>query len=161
MATTPDIEIVVTEAKRVIELSGTTMFEIRLTNHVAKAVTNLQLTARLSRNLEFDSVTGMPQSVSPAITESKHIVKFSQIEKLEPGKVMVFGIHVKAVGETPRLATCEVSVVHDELHDPIADMAAVKVIAGPPGTPFGRENHQVSRRRAPMDRDGFSTPVHR
>ena len=133
-ATTPDIEIVVTEAKRVIELSGTTHFEIRLANHGAKTVTNLKLTAWLSPNLEFDSVTGMPESASTAITESKHILKFSRIETLEPGKVMVFGIHVKAVGETPRLATCEVSVVDDDMRDPIADMAGVKVMARPPAS---------------------------
>jgi Domain of unknown function DUF11 len=134
LATAPDVDIVVTEAKRVIELSGTAMFEIRLANHGAKAATNLQLTARLSHNLEFLSVAGKPESVSIAVTESKQIFKFSPIEKLEPGTVMVFVVRVKAVGETPKLAMCEVSVVHDDLRDPIADMAGVKVMAGPPAS---------------------------
>ena len=58
----------------------------------------------------------------------------AKIEKLEAGKVMVFGVNVKAVVQTPRLATCEVSVVHDELRDPIADIAGVKVMAGPPAS---------------------------
>ena len=51
------------------------------------------------------------------INQSKHALSFSRIEKLEPGKVMVFGFYVKAVGETPKLATCKAVVSHDDRPD--------------------------------------------
>jgi RNA polymerase sigma factor (sigma-70 family) len=128
VANAPDVDVVVSESKRVIGVSGTTMFEIGLANHGTKAATNLMLAAELSRNLEFQAVAGTPKGVDVAVSQSKDALKFSQIDKLEPGKVMVFGFYVKAVGATPRLATCKAVVTHDDLPDTIEDVAGVKVM---------------------------------
>jgi RNA polymerase sigma factor (sigma-70 family) len=127
VAAIPDVDVLVSESKRVIGVSETTLFEIRLANYGNKPATNLQLAANLSSNLEVVSVAGMQNDLNVLTDESKHALRFSQINKLEPGTVMVFGFHVKAVGETPKLATCEVVVTYDQLSGTIGDMAGVKV----------------------------------
>ncbi len=127
VAGTPDVDILVSESKRVIGVSDTTLFEIRLANYGNKPATNLQLTANLSSNLELVSAAGMQNDVNVSTDQSKHMLRFSQIAKMEPGTVMVFGFRVKATGETPRLATCKAIVSHDDLPDGTEDMAGVKV----------------------------------
>ena len=127
VASKPDVDILVSESKRVIGVSDTTQFEIRLRNYGNKSATNLQLSANLSSNLEVVSVAGMQNDVTVSTDQTKHMLKFSQIAKMEPGTVMVFGFRVKATGETPRLATCRVIVSHDDLPDGTEDMAGVKV----------------------------------
>ena len=54
---------------------------------------------------------------------------FQGIDKLGPNKEMVLGILVKVKGPEPKLATCRVSVIHDDLPDgnKFEDMAGVKV----------------------------------
>ena len=59
--------------------------------------------------------------------EKDNVVKFVEIEKLGPGKEMVLGVQVQVTGEDPKLATCRVSVTHDDLTDKFEDMAGVKV----------------------------------
>ncbi len=127
VASKPDIDILVSESKRVIGVSDTTMFEIRLANYGNKPATNLQLTANLSPNLEVVSAAAMQNDVNVLTDQSKRMLKFSQIAKMEPGTVMVFGFRVKATGEAPRLATCKAIVSHDDLPDGTEDMAGVKV----------------------------------
>ena len=60
----------------------------------------------------------------------KHQVMFEQINKLGPGKEMLLGILVKVVGEQPKLATCKVVIMHDDLTDKFEDMAGVKITSG-------------------------------
>ena len=64
------------------------------------------------------------------VAENKHAVSFDQISKLGPGKEMTFGIVVKVVGETPKLATCKVVLTHEDLSDHFEDMAGVKITNG-------------------------------
>ena len=54
-------------------------------------------------------------------------MKFVQIDKLGPNKEMILGVLVHVTGEDPKLATCRVSVIHDDLTDKFEDMAGVKV----------------------------------
>ena len=61
---------------------------------------------------------------------AKNEAKFEQISKLGPGKEMFLWIAVKVVGESPRLATCRVSVLHDDQTEKFEDMAGVKVTNG-------------------------------
>ncbi len=126
----PDVDLVVSESKRVLDMGGTTTFQIRLRNYGTKDATNIQVTATLSPNLEVQDAGGGSKDVKVAVTEKKDAVKFDQINKLGPGKEMVLGILVKVVGEQPKLATCKVVIAHDDLTDTFEDMAGVKVTSG-------------------------------
>ena len=121
----PDVDLVVSESKRVVDVGGTTTFQIRLRNYGTKEATNLQVTATLSPNLEVQKAGGGPKEVTPAIKAD--LVKFDQIPKLGPGKEMILWVTVKVVGPQPKLATCKVVIAHDDLSDTYEDMAGVKV----------------------------------
>ena len=54
-------------------------------------------------------------------------MKFPIIERLGPGKEMVLGIKVKVTKPQPKIGTCRVYLLHDELSEPLEDMAGVKV----------------------------------
>ena len=106
----PDVDLVVSESKRVLDVGGTTMFQIRLRNYGTKEATNLQVNATLSDNLEVQEAqeAGRRTSESPDRRETSTRCLFDQISKLGPGKEMILGILVKVVGDTPKLATCKV-----------------------------------------------------
>ncbi len=123
----PDVDLVVSEAKRVLDDGGTTTFQIRLRNYGTKEATNLLVTAKLSKNLKVESAGGGSKDVKVAVQPQDNEVKFDEITKLGPGKEMVLGILVRVVGEDPKLATCKVSVRHDDLTDNFEDMAGVTV----------------------------------
>ena len=123
----PDVDVLVSEAKRVVDLYGTTTFQIRLRNYGTKEATNLQVTATLSPNLEVQAAGGGSKDVSVQTTDKKDGVKFSQIPKLGPGKEMILWTTVKVIGVQPKLATCKVVIMHDDLTDTFEDMAGVKV----------------------------------
>ena len=123
----PDVDVVVSESKRVLDVGGETTFQIRLRNYGTKDATNLQITANLSKNLKFVKAGGGTPDVQVAHSEAENAVKFVQIEKLGPGKELVLGVQVRVTGEDPKLATCRVCVTHDDLTDKFEDMAGVKV----------------------------------
>jgi uncharacterized repeat protein (TIGR01451 family) len=123
----PDVDLVVSESKRVLDLNGTTTFYIRLRNYGTKDATNLQVTANLSENLEVIKAGGGNSDIKVGMSENKHAVKFDQIAKLPQNKEMILGVLAKVTGEEPRLATCRVFVTHDDLTEKFEDMAAVKV----------------------------------
>ena len=126
----PDVDLVVSESKRVLDVGGTTKFLVRLRNYGTKAATNIQVNATLSDNLEVQDAGGGSKDVAVAVNDKKTAVKFDQIATLGPGKEMLLGILVKVVGEEPKLATCRVTVVHDDLTEKFEDMAGVKVTTG-------------------------------
>jgi uncharacterized repeat protein (TIGR01451 family) len=123
----PDVDLVVSEAKRVLDVGGTTTFQIRLRNYGTKEATNLQISAELSKNLQVEQAGGGPKDVRVAMSPEKDKVKFEEITKLGPGKEIVLGILVRVVADQPRLATCRVFVTHDDLTERFEDMAGVKV----------------------------------
>jgi uncharacterized repeat protein (TIGR01451 family) len=123
----PDVDLVVSESKRVVDVGGTTIFQIRLRNYGTKDATHLQVTATLSKNLKFEKAGGGSQDLQVAYSKDENAVKFIEIDKLGPGKEMILGIVVSVQGPEPRLATCKVSVTHDDLTDKFEDMAGVKV----------------------------------
>ena len=49
-----DVDLVVSESKRVVDVGGQTTFHIRLRNYGTKEATHLLVTANLSPNLEFE-----------------------------------------------------------------------------------------------------------
>jgi uncharacterized repeat protein (TIGR01451 family) len=123
----PDVDLVVSEAKRVLDVGGTTTFQIRLRNYGTKEATNLQVTANLSKNLKVEKAGGGPKDVKVAMTTEQDAVKFDEIAKLGPGKEMTLSVLVRVVAEDPKLATCRVVLTHDDMSDRFEDMAAVKV----------------------------------
>jgi uncharacterized repeat protein (TIGR01451 family) len=127
---TPDVDLVVSESKRVLDVGGSTRFLIRLRNYGTKEATNLLVSATLSDNLEVQQAGGGSGDVKMEYAENKHAVSFSQINKLGPGKEMTFGIVAKVTGEAPKLATCKVVLTHDDLPDHFEDMAGVKITNG-------------------------------
>ena len=54
----PDVDLVVSESKRVLDVGGTTTFQIRLRNYGTKDATNLLVTANFSKNLKFANKAG-------------------------------------------------------------------------------------------------------
>ncbi len=122
-----DVDLVVSESKRVLDLGGTTLFQIRLRNYGTKEATNLEVIANLASNLKFEKAGGGSKDVTVEFSQQANAVKFSKIEKLGPGKELLLGVQVSVAGETPKLATCRVSLTHDDLSDKLEDMAAVKV----------------------------------
>ncbi len=124
----PDVDLVVSESKRVLDVGGTTTFQIRLRNYGTKDATNLLVTANFSKNLKFaNKAGGGSQDMQVAYNPQENAVKFVQIDKLGPGKEMLLWVLVQVIGEDPKLATCRVSVTHDDLTDKFEDMAGVKV----------------------------------
>jgi uncharacterized repeat protein (TIGR01451 family) len=123
----PDVDLVVSESKRVLDVGGTTTFQIRLRNYGTVDATNLQVTANLSKNLHVEATGGGPKDLKAMQSPDKSTVKFEEIPRLGPSKEIILGIQVKVVGEDPKLATCRVSVTHEDLPEPFEDMAGVKV----------------------------------
>ncbi len=123
----PDVDLVVSESKRVLDIGGTTTFQIRLRNYGTKDATNLQVTANLSKNLQVEKAGGGSKDVTVAMSKDKDAVTFGEISKLGPGKEIVLGVVVRVIGEDPKLATCRVFVTHDDLTERFEDMAGVKI----------------------------------
>jgi uncharacterized repeat protein (TIGR01451 family) len=124
-----DVDLVVSESKRVLDVGGKTTFQIRLRNYGTKDATHLLVKAELSPNLKFESWGSANQEVRGQKSPTENIVVFQGIDKLGPGKEMILGIVVSVQGSDPKLATCRVSVAHDDLPDgnKFEDMAGVKV----------------------------------
>jgi uncharacterized repeat protein (TIGR01451 family) len=137
----PDVDLVVSESKRVLDVGGTTMFQIRLRNYGTKEATNLLVMANLSTNLTFVNAGGGGPNVQVAFAQKENAVKFDKIDKLGPGKELILGVLVKAASDTPKLATCRVFLSHDDLTERLEDMAGVKVTK-PRQAPVARADGQ-------------------
>ncbi len=124
-----DVDLVVSESKRVLDVGGQTTFQIRLRNYGTKEATHLLVTAVLSRQPQVREGGRRHPGRATPFNEKDNGVMFDGIDKLGPGKEMILGIVVTVKGPDPKLATCRVSVVHDDLPDgnKFEDMAGVKV----------------------------------
>jgi uncharacterized repeat protein (TIGR01451 family) len=124
-----DVDLVVGESKRVLDIGGQTTFQIRLRNYGTKDATHLLVTAKLSPNLEFVKAGGRAQYVDVKRIPQESVVMFQGIDKLGPSKEIILDIVAKVTGRDPKLATCRVSVIHDDLPDGNAfeDMSGVRV----------------------------------
>jgi uncharacterized repeat protein (TIGR01451 family) len=126
----PDVDLVVSERRRVVDVGGKTTFQIRLRNYGTKEATNLLLSAQLSKNLK---VTGSASPDGIQVLARDDMVTFLDAEgrgipTLGPQKEILLGIVVEVTGIEPKLATCRVKVTHDDLSEPFEDMAGVKVM---------------------------------
>ena len=125
-----DVDVTVSERKRMIDVGGETTFQIRLRNYGTKEVTHLGVTAKLSQNLEYVSAGVRSHDVGVRFRSQDNAVHFQRIATLGPGKEIILGVTARVTGSAPKLATCRVSVTHDELPegDKLEDMAGVKVM---------------------------------
>jgi uncharacterized repeat protein (TIGR01451 family) len=122
-----DVDLVVSESMRVLDVGGETTFQIRLRNYGTNEATRLLVRANLSANLKF--VKAGSASGDVEIVAKDNTVIFQGIDKLAPNKEILLGILVTVTGPEPRLATCRASVVHDDMRDDdrFESMAGVKV----------------------------------
>jgi uncharacterized repeat protein (TIGR01451 family) len=131
----PDVDLVVSERLRVVDVGGKTSFQIRLRNYGTKEATNLKMTATLSKNLKAVETAGVPAGIEGRAVPGNdgNEVMFvdamgNGIKKLGPQQEVIMGITVEVIGGEPKVATCKVSVTHDDITDPFEDMARVKVM---------------------------------
>jgi uncharacterized repeat protein (TIGR01451 family) len=135
-----DVDLVVSERQRVVDVGGKTTFQIRLRNYGTKEAANILMSAKLSKNLNVETFA-CPADIEAMKKEGADgtEVKFldSQgrgIPSLGAGKEMILGIVVSVTGPDPKMATCRVTVTHDDQSEPFEDMAGIKVM-----TPRGGE----------------------
>ena len=130
----PDVDLVVRERRRVVDEGGTTTFQIRLRNYGTKEATGLHVSARLSDNFKVTETADGPEGVSQ-FKDGR--LQLPDIARLGPGKEMILGIKVKVVKAQPKVGTCRVYLKHDDLPEPLEDMAAVKVTESARGATTG------------------------
>ena len=94
----PDVDLVVRERRRVVDVDGTTTFQIRLRNYGTKEATRLQVKAKLSENLDVTDTAGGPEGVSH---RKGDLLVFPLIDRLGPGKEMTLAIKVKVTKPQP------------------------------------------------------------
>ena len=132
----PDVDLVVSERLRVVDVGGKTVFQIRLRNYGTKEATNLVVTASLSKNLRAVGGVGVPTGIDALKNETGNEVKFVDtrnpelgIKRLGPQEQIIMGITVEATGADPQVAICKVSCTHDKLTGPpLEDTARVRVM---------------------------------
>ncbi len=122
----PDVDLVVREKRRVVDVDGTTSFFIRVRNYGTKEATNLKIWAKLSSNLTVKATGGGPSENATGPPTGDE-VDFPIIPRLGAAKEMDLWISVKVTKPEPRLATCRIFLKHDDLTEPLEDMAGVKV----------------------------------
>src|SRR5262249_23242937 len=123
----PDVDLVVSESQRVVDVGGKTIFKIRLRNYGTKEATRIQVTAKLSKNLDVTHYSG-PTDQDAKWSPEEGVLVFPLIEKLGPGKEMLLGIDVQVVADEPKLAPWRVDVLHDDLTETFEDMPGSKVM---------------------------------
>jgi hypothetical protein len=101
----PDVDLVVRERRRVVDVDGTTTFQIRLRNYGTKEATKLLVKARLSDNFVVTDTAGGPEGNS--YRKDDQLV-FPLIPRLGPGKEMSLAIKVKVTKPQPKIGTCRV-----------------------------------------------------
>lgn len=121
-----DVDLVVSEKKRVVDVGGETTFFITLRNYGTKEATRLTVIARLSQNLKYVDAGTKATDVTMQGSEKGDAVTF-EIPKLGAGKELALGVLVQVLNGDAKQGTCNVSVKHDELTEPFVDMASIRV----------------------------------
>ncbi len=122
-----DVDLVVRERRRVVDVDSTTTFQIRLRNYGTKEATGLHVSAKLSDNFKVIETSGLPEGTSDL---KDGLLKMPDISRLGPGKEMILGVKVKVVKAQPKFGTCRVYLQHQDLTEPLEDMSAVEITTG-------------------------------
>src|SRR5262249_9223720 len=117
-----DVDLIVSERRRVLDVGEKTTFQIRLRNYGTKDAEHLLVKAQLSPNLKITGYVGGPFNPEPKANEKKDQAVL-EFESLGRGKEIPLGLEVEVVGAEPKQATCRVTVTHDELTEGFEDMA--------------------------------------
>jgi uncharacterized repeat protein (TIGR01451 family) len=133
----PDVDLVVSENKRAIDVGGETTFLITLRNYGTKDASNLAVLAKLSPNLICVEAGTKATDAKIRKTEKGDQVAF-EIPKLGAGKELLLGVQVRVQSGDSKQATCNVSITHDELSEPFNDMASIRVTSSRRAGPGGR-----------------------
>ncbi len=121
-----DLDLVVRERRRVVDVDGTTTFQIRLRNYGSKDAGNVKIRAEVSPNLKIVETGGGPPEPATASPDSTQAA-FPMIDHIKPSTEMLLQVKVKVVNTKDRAGTCRVFVSHDDLSQELEDMALVKV----------------------------------
>jgi uncharacterized repeat protein (TIGR01451 family) len=122
----PDVDLVVSENKRVVDVGGRTTFVITLRNYGTKDASHLALIAKLTPNLKYVDVGTRATDVKILGSPKGDSVSVD-IPKLGAGKEMALGVLVQVQSGDSKQATCRVGVTHDDQQEPFEDMASIKV----------------------------------
>ena len=124
-----DLDLEITEDRRVIDVDQVTTFTISVKNKGSKAATQILLSGRHSPEVKVIKTAGTEEPARYKQDAAGKTVNgefvFPQIERLEVGKEIVLGIQVQAL--KTGLATCRIFVTHDEVEQPVEDMEKVRV----------------------------------
>ena len=125
-----DIVFNVEPIRRVVDVNEETNYVIKVSNIGTKEATKVLISAVLSPNLEPVETTGTEEPAKRNPLDLRQIA-FPQIERLGPNKSIELGIRVKVKAADPKLATCRVFLMHDDLskEEQVEDVAAFKVTA--------------------------------
>jgi uncharacterized repeat protein (TIGR01451 family) len=128
-----DIEMNVSERRRVLDVGESTVFYVRMKNVGSKDAKNLLVQLQFSKNLEATDTAGTDASATPDKVTGDLL--FPVIESLPKGRTLELSVKVKAL--KPGTASCRVFLKHDDLPDPTAsieDIAHTRVTGAPAAT---------------------------
>lgn len=122
-----DIVFNVEPIRRVVDVNEETNYVIKVSNIGTKEATKVLITAVLSPNLQALETNGTEEKAN--YDDKQHKIVFPQIERLGPNKSIELGIRVVVKAADPKLATCRVFLMHEELtkEEQVEDVAAFKV----------------------------------
>jgi uncharacterized repeat protein (TIGR01451 family) len=124
-----DLDVLVHEGKRVVDVNNTTMFLIKLKNYGTKEASDVQVQFFLSPNLEPLETSGGPEGKITR-TEDKRGLCFPVIPRIAPGATVILGIKVNATKTEDGIGTCEVNVKQADTTAVLKGMANVKITEG-------------------------------
>ncbi|MDR3637685.1 MAG: hypothetical protein P4L84_28015 [Isosphaeraceae bacterium] len=121
-----DLDLEVTEKRRVVDVGDTAVFQVKITNRGTKEATHLLIRGFLSNNLLAKEVD-VENNGDVQFNDKTGEVVFPQIERLGSGKETTLSVKVQALPK-PGLATFRVELMHDDLgNGKIEDMGSFRV----------------------------------
>ncbi len=120
-----DVNCVVTEKRRVVDINGETVYTIKIDNAGTKEATRIQVTANLSEHIVATETSQGLDRREAQYNKETHEVVFPEIERLPAGKTIELGIKVKAVKDG--VASCRGFLSHHEMKDRIDAVARFTV----------------------------------
>lgn len=121
-----DLLIDASATRPVVDVGEIVTYRIKVVNKGTKEATGMNLSVKLTDNVEAKQIYGTDQKAQPGTDPGVWI--FPQIPRILPGKMIELGVQVRAV--KPGSAVCKVFLTHDDLKDDkekLEDFAHFKV----------------------------------
>ena len=122
-----DLDVLVTEKRRAVDVGGETTFVIRIDNYGTKEARNVQVRAELSPNLQVTETSGGPEQQAKL---KDNQILFPTIESVGTEKPVLLGIKVKALKGDDGIGVLRVFIKDDEMAKELQGMANIKVTEG-------------------------------